>query len=81
MKPFRPTPDISWTKLTGGTLPSSRISFGNFQRTLNITSVTDEDGGDYICLARNHLGSVNHTITVVIKGFKYFFNSAFIFYI
>ncbi|XP_062850714.1 neuronal cell adhesion molecule a [Trichomycterus rosablanca] len=62
-----PTPEISWTKLNGN-LPSSRISFGNFQRTLNITSVTEEDGGDYVCLAKNHFGSVNHTITVVIKA-------------
>ncbi|XP_056100449.1 neuronal cell adhesion molecule a isoform X11 [Rhinichthys klamathensis goyatoka] len=62
-----PTPDISWTKVVGD-LPSSRFSFHSFQKTLKITEVTEADGGDYRCLAKNRLGSNHHTITVVVRA-------------
>jgi len=64
---FSPTPEISWTKVAGD-LPSSRFSFHSFQKTLKITEVTEADGGDYRCLAKNRLGSNHHTITVVVRG-------------
>ncbi|XP_067247931.1 neuronal cell adhesion molecule a isoform X6 [Chanodichthys erythropterus] len=62
-----PTPDISWTKVVGE-LPSGRFSFHNFQKTLKITEVTEEDGGDYRCLAKNRLGNNHHTITVAVRA-------------
>ncbi|XP_042595662.1 neuronal cell adhesion molecule-like isoform X1 [Cyprinus carpio] len=62
-----PTPDISWSKVNGD-LPSGRFSFHSFQKTLKITEVTDADGGDYRCLARNRLGSNHHIITVVVRA-------------
>ncbi|XP_035377562.1 neuronal cell adhesion molecule a isoform X15 [Electrophorus electricus] len=62
-----PTPEISWAK-DSGDLPKERLSFLNFQKTLRISEVTEADGGDYRCLARNHLDSTNHTITVVVKA-------------
>ncbi|KAK7129963.1 hypothetical protein R3I93_019569 [Phoxinus phoxinus] len=62
-----PTPEISWTKVVGE-LPSSRFSFHSFQKTLKITEVTEADGGDYRCLAKNRLGSNHHTITVVVRA-------------
>ncbi|XP_026065556.1 neuronal cell adhesion molecule-like isoform X9 [Carassius auratus] len=62
-----PTPDISWSKVNGE-LPSGRFSFHSFQKTLKITEVTDADGGDYRCLARNRLGSNHHIITVVVRA-------------
>ncbi|XP_039524077.1 neuronal cell adhesion molecule a isoform X20 [Pimephales promelas] len=62
-----PTPEISWTKVAGD-LPSSRFSFHSFQKTLKITEVTEADGGDYRCLAKNRLGSNHHTITVVVRA-------------
>ncbi|XP_043092877.1 neuronal cell adhesion molecule a isoform X13 [Puntigrus tetrazona] len=62
-----PTPDISWSKVNGD-LPSSRFSFHSFQKTLKITEVTEADGGDYLCLAKNRLGSNQHIITVVVRA-------------
>uniref|UniRef100_A0A8C2A3V0 Neuronal cell adhesion molecule a n=1 Tax=Cyprinus carpio TaxID=7962 RepID=A0A8C2A3V0_CYPCA len=62
-----PTPDISWSKVNGD-LPSGRFSFHSFQKTLKITEVTEADGGDYRCLAKNRLGSNHHIITVVVRG-------------
>ncbi|XP_052410614.1 neuronal cell adhesion molecule isoform X12 [Carassius gibelio] len=62
-----PTPDISWSKVNGE-LPSGRFSFHSFQKTLKITEVTEADGGDYRCLAKNRLGSNHHIITVVVRA-------------
>uniref|UniRef100_A0A671MTN4 Neuronal cell adhesion molecule-like n=1 Tax=Sinocyclocheilus anshuiensis TaxID=1608454 RepID=A0A671MTN4_9TELE len=62
-----PTPDISWSKVNGD-LPSGRFSFHSFQKTLKITEVTEADGGDYRCLAKNRLGSNHHNITVVVRA-------------
>uniref|UniRef100_A0A8C1YD25 Neuronal cell adhesion molecule a n=1 Tax=Cyprinus carpio TaxID=7962 RepID=A0A8C1YD25_CYPCA len=62
-----PTPDISWSKVNGD-LPSGRFSFHSFQKTLKITEVTEADGGDYRCLAKNRLGSNHHIITVVVRA-------------
>uniref|UniRef100_A0A672SF05 Neural cell adhesion molecule L1 n=1 Tax=Sinocyclocheilus grahami TaxID=75366 RepID=A0A672SF05_SINGR len=62
-----PTPDISWSKVNRD-LPSGRFSFHSFQKTLKITEVTEADGGDYRCLAKNRLGSNHHIITVVVRA-------------
>lgn len=35
---------------------------------LRITEVTEIDAGDYRCTAKNHLGSVQHTIQVTVKS-------------
>ncbi|XP_008277133.1 neuronal cell adhesion molecule a [Stegastes partitus] len=62
-----PTPDISWQK-DGGELPSSRTSFHNFKKTLKISDVIEEDGGDYRCTATNNLGTAHHIIKVNVKA-------------
>ncbi|KAM3587799.1 uncharacterized protein V6R79_014177 [Siganus canaliculatus] len=62
-----PTPDISWQK-DGGELPSSRMTFKNFQKTLRISDVTETDAGDYRCTATNILGIAHHIIKVVVKA-------------
>lgn len=67
MFPLRPTPVVSWTKLSGE-IPGHRASFQNFNKTLRITEVSEADGGEYRCTARNRLGSVHHTTTVSVKG-------------
>lgn len=63
----RPTPEVSWTKVSGD-LPAKRTSFLHYQRTLRIVNVSESDAGDYRCTARNQLGSVHHTIHVMVKG-------------
>ncbi|XP_028255197.1 neuronal cell adhesion molecule a isoform X1 [Parambassis ranga] len=62
-----PTPDISWVK-EDGELPSSRLSYVNFKKTLKISDVTEDDGGDYRCTASNSLGSAHHIIKVTVKA-------------
>lgn len=65
----RPTPDISWQK-DGGELPSGRISFESFQKTLKISDVVETDSGDYRCTATNRLGTKHHIIKVTVKGMQ-----------
>ncbi|XP_034381898.1 neuronal cell adhesion molecule a isoform X1 [Cyclopterus lumpus] len=62
-----PTPEISWEK-DGGELPSSRMSFSNFRKTLKVSDVNEDDGGDYRCTATNHLGTARHVIKVTVKA-------------
>nr|XP_014349964.1 PREDICTED: neuronal cell adhesion molecule isoform X2 [Latimeria chalumnae] len=65
-----PTPEIRWSK-EGGDLPSKRTFFDNFQKTLRITDVSEADAGKYKCIAKNHLGSTHHIISVIIKAAPY----------
>lgn len=62
-----PTPDIAWYK-KGGDLPSDKAKFENFNKALRITNVSEEDSGEYFCLASNKMGSIRHTISVRVKG-------------
>ncbi|XP_056132630.1 LOW QUALITY PROTEIN: neuronal cell adhesion molecule a [Lampris incognitus] len=62
-----PTPEISWLK-EGGELPSNRMSLHNFQKTLKIADVMEDDSGDYRCTAKNRLGSAIHVIKVTVKA-------------
>ncbi|XP_071358489.1 neuronal cell adhesion molecule a isoform X7 [Trachinotus anak] len=62
-----PTPEISWKK-NGGELPSSRMSFRNFKKTLKISDVNEADAGDYHCTATNNLGTAHHIIKVIVKA-------------
>ncbi|XP_029429708.1 neurofascin isoform X4 [Rhinatrema bivittatum] len=65
-----PAPDIMWFK-KGGDLPSGKVKFENFNKTLRITSVSEEDLGEYFCLASNKMGSIRHTISVRVKAAPY----------
>lgn len=65
----RPTPEISWQK-DGGELPSNRLSYQNFQKTLKISDVIEADAGDYGCTATNSLGTAHHIIKVTVKGMQ-----------
>lgn len=62
-----PTPDIAWYK-KGGDLPSHKAKLENFNKALRITNVSEEDSGEYFCLASNKMGSIRHTISVRVKG-------------
>lgn len=49
-------------------MPDKKVRFESFSKTLSIVSVSDEDSGDYICMASNKMGSIRHTISVQVKG-------------
>ncbi|KAK2498895.1 LOW QUALITY PROTEIN: hypothetical protein MC885_012043 [Smutsia gigantea] len=65
-----PTPDIAWYK-KGGDLPSDKAKFENFNKALRIPNVSEEDSGEYFCLASNKMGSTRHTISVRVKAAPY----------
>ncbi|XP_051912011.1 neuronal cell adhesion molecule a isoform X13 [Hippocampus zosterae] len=62
-----PTPEMSWQK-DGVELPSSRVSFLNYKKTLKIADVGEADAGDYTCAAANRLGAAHHVIKVAVKA-------------
>ncbi|CAH2221186.1 neurofascin isoform X15 [Pelobates cultripes] len=65
-----PTPDIMWYK-KGGELPTLKLKFENFNKTLRIVKVSEEDSGEYFCQASNRMGSIRHTISVRVKAAPY----------
>ncbi|XP_072419942.1 neurofascin homolog (chicken) a isoform X2 [Chiloscyllium punctatum] len=68
-----PTPDIIWYK-KGGELPWPKVRIENYNKTLRITDVSEENSGEYFCLASNKMGSIRHTITVRVKAAPYWLN-------
>lgn len=44
------------------------MKFENFNKTLKIINVSEEDAGEYVCMANNQLGSIRHSIFVQVKG-------------
>ncbi|XP_039558470.1 neurofascin isoform X18 [Passer montanus] len=65
-----PAPDIMWYK-KGGELPVGKTKMENFNKTLRISNVSEEDSGEYFCLASNKMGSIRHTISVRVKAAPY----------
>ncbi|XP_057702430.1 neurofascin homolog (chicken) a isoform X4 [Corythoichthys intestinalis] len=65
-----PTPAIKWFK-KGGDLPGRKVKFENYNKTMKIISVSEEDAGEYVCMANNHLGSIRHSIFVQVKAAPY----------
>ncbi|XP_034735550.1 neuronal cell adhesion molecule-like isoform X16 [Etheostoma cragini] len=70
-----PTPEISWTK-NSGDLPVNRTSYLHYQKTLRIVNVSESDAGDYRCTARNKLGTVYHTIHIMVKAAPFWISGA-----
>lgn len=44
------------------------MKFENFNKTLLVVGVSEEDAGEYVCMAINHQGSIRHSILVQVKG-------------
>uniref|UniRef100_A0AAQ4QSR8 Neurofascin homolog (chicken) a n=1 Tax=Gasterosteus aculeatus aculeatus TaxID=481459 RepID=A0AAQ4QSR8_GASAC len=61
---------IKWVK-EGGDLPGRKVKFDNYNKTLKIINVSEEDAGEYVCMANNHLGSIRHSIFVQVKAAPY----------
>ncbi|XP_056590735.1 neurofascin homolog (chicken) a isoform X9 [Triplophysa dalaica] len=62
-----PTPTINWFK-RGGDLPKQKVKFGNYNKTLHILNVSEEDSGSYTCMASNKMGSLRHSVDVQVKA-------------
>lgn len=65
-----PTPEIRWNK-EGAELPSHKVFYENFNKTLKIIGVSEEDAGKYRCTAQNNRGTIHHVITVIVKAAPY----------
>ncbi|XP_061730506.1 neurofascin homolog (chicken) a isoform X4 [Nerophis ophidion] len=65
-----PTPTIKWFK-KGGDLPGRKVKLENYNKTLKVINVSEEDAGEYVCMANNHLGSIRHSIFVQVKAAPY----------
>ncbi|XP_061542999.1 neurofascin homolog (chicken) a isoform X16 [Phycodurus eques] len=65
-----PTPTTKWFK-KGGDLPGRKVKFENYNKTMKIINVSEEDAGEYVCMANNHLGSIRHSIFVQVKAAPY----------
>ncbi|MGH0166955.1 UNVERIFIED_CONTAM: hypothetical protein FKN15_002919 [Acipenser sinensis] len=68
-----PTPDIKWFK-RGGELPTLKTKLENFNKTLRITGVSEEDSGEYFCLANNKMGGTRHVVAVTVQAAPYWLN-------
>ncbi|XP_041748217.1 neurofascin isoform X4 [Coregonus clupeaformis] len=64
-----PTPIIKWFK-KGGDL-NQKVKLDNYNKTLRIDSVSEEDAGEYMCMANNQIGSIRHSIYVQVKAAPY----------
>ncbi|XP_076629101.1 protein turtle isoform X5 [Colletes latitarsis] len=63
-----PTPEILWYKDANPVEPSSTIGIFNDGTELRISTIKNEDIGDYTCIARNGEGQISHTARVIIAG-------------
>ncbi|XP_072422598.1 neural cell adhesion molecule L1-like [Chiloscyllium punctatum] len=65
-----PTPTVHWHRLDGD-LPRDRVSYDNFNKTLKIHDVIEDDDGEYRCVVRNGQGQVQHTYHVSVEAAPY----------
>lgn len=63
-----PVPEILWYKDAAPVEPSSTVGIFNDGTELRISTIRNEDIGDYTCVARNGEGQVSHTARVIIAG-------------
>lgn len=63
-----PSPEILWYKDANPVEPSSTIGIFNDGTELRISTIKNEDIGDYTCIARNGEGQISHTARVIIAG-------------
>ncbi|CAJ1085442.1 neural cell adhesion molecule L1-like protein isoform X1 [Xyrichtys novacula] len=60
-----PTPEVTWMKL-GEEMPL-RVKYNNFGKQLTIFAVEEQDGGKYMCSAKNSAGETVHYFDVIVE--------------
>ncbi|RLU24528.1 hypothetical protein DMN91_002617 [Ooceraea biroi] len=64
-----PTPELLWYKDANPVEPNGRdVGIFNDGTELRLSTIKNEDIGDYTCLARNGEGQISHTARVVVAG-------------
>lgn len=64
-----PTPEILWYKDANPVEPNGRdVGIFNDGTELRLSTIKNEDIGDYTCIARNGEGQISHTARVIIAG-------------
>lgn len=64
--PLSPTPQVEWVKM-GQHLPT-KAKTESHGKLLIVPDVEQEDGGKYMCKAKNTVGEVVHYFTVTVEG-------------
>ncbi|KAM9180626.1 neural cell adhesion molecule L1 isoform 3-T3 [Dugong dugon] len=65
-----PTPTIKWLR-PSGPMPADRVTYQNYNKTLQLVNVGEEDDGEYRCLAENPLGTARHAYYVTVEAAPY----------
>ncbi|XP_018406944.1 PREDICTED: protein turtle-like isoform X4 [Cyphomyrmex costatus] len=64
-----PTPEILWYKDANPVEPNGRdVGIFNDGTELRLSTIKNDDIGDYTCIARNGEGQISHTARVIIAG-------------
>jgi len=72
-----PVPEILWHRGNDLVHTSASLAVANDGTELRISSIRQEDIGDYTCVAKNGQGSIRHTTKLVVAGmFCSFFNDS-----
>lgn len=67
-----PIPEILWYRDNELVHTSPSLAVANDGTELRISSIRQEDIGDYTCAAKNGQGSVRHTTKLVVAGTVFF---------
>uniref|UniRef100_G3VKM3 Neural cell adhesion molecule L1 n=1 Tax=Sarcophilus harrisii TaxID=9305 RepID=G3VKM3_SARHA len=61
-----PTPTIKWS-YPSNQMQAGRVTYQNFNKTLRLVRVEEEDDGEYRCWAENTLGMAQHVYYVTVE--------------
>ncbi|XP_070411609.1 neural cell adhesion molecule L1.1 isoform X2 [Nothobranchius furzeri] len=65
-----PTPQVEWHKINGN-LKKSKVTLKKYNRWLQINHITDDDDGEYRCVAFNIHGNASHAFSVTVQASPY----------
>ncbi|XP_041859024.1 neural cell adhesion molecule L1.2 isoform X2 [Melanotaenia boesemani] len=65
-----PTPKVIWVK-KDGELSASRTVKDMFNRRLRFNDISENDGGEYQCIAENTQGKATHTYVLTVEAAPY----------